>query len=125
MDHDRHFTLDEATAMLPWAHVRLQRIRDAIEHLATAGVREALTKAVEATAGGYPGREAAAATLSLNLALFELQGAGIVVRDPGRGLIDFPAVRDGREVYLCWLDGEDEIGYWHEPDAGFAGRRPL
>ena len=54
-----------------------------------------------------------------------LEAVDIVLRDVDRGLIDFPAVRGGAEVYLCWLLDEDEIGYWHEPDAGFPGRRPL
>ena len=48
-----------------------------------------------------------------------------MLRDVERGLIDFPAIRDGQEIYLCWLLDEDEIGFWHEPDAGFAGRQPL
>ena len=48
-----------------------------------------------------------------------------MLRDLDRGLIDFPAVRDGEEVYLCWEEGEDEIGFWHELDAGHAGRQPL
>jgi hypothetical protein len=39
--------------------------------------------------------------------------------------VDFPAMRDGHEVYLCLQEGEDEIGFWHEPDAGFAGRQPI
>ena len=51
--------------------------------------------------------------------------AGIVLRDIDRGLIDFPAIVDGREVYLCWELGEDEVDYWHDPDAGFGGRQPL
>jgi uncharacterized protein DUF2203 len=125
MQHERHFSVTEATALLPWAQERLQRIRDGLERLATPGPRAGLERACEAPAGGYPGRTAAGATLALTFALFELQSAGIVVRDPARGLIDFPALRDGREVYLCWLDGEEEIGYWHDPDAGFAGRQPL
>jgi hypothetical protein len=41
------------------------------------------------------------------------------------GLVDFRTMRDGRAVYLCWRLGEDAIRYWHELDAGFAGRRPL
>ena len=48
-----------------------------------------------------------------------------MLRDLDRGLIDFPAVRDGREVYLCWTDDEDDIGYWHELDAGYGGRQQL
>ena len=55
----------------------------------------------------------------------ELEAVDIVVRDVERGLVDFPALRDGEEVYLCWLVDEDEIGFWHGLDAGFAGRRPL
>ena len=50
---------------------------------------------------------------------------GIVLRDLDSGLIDFPSVRDGREIYLCWIDGEDDIEFWHDLDAGFAGRQPL
>ena len=55
----------------------------------------------------------------------ELDAVDIVLRDVDRGLVDFPALRDGEEVYLCWLIEEDEISFWHEPNAGFAGREPL
>ena len=75
--------------------------------------------------GSYPGRDVAAALVELSRAVGELEAMDIVLRDLDRGLIDFPALRDGDEVYLCWLLDEDEIGFWHEPDAGFAGRRPL
>jgi hypothetical protein len=55
----------------------------------------------------------------------ELEKLGIELKDISRGLIDFRSIMDGREVYLCWLLGEDEIGHWHELDAGFAGRQSL
>ena len=55
----------------------------------------------------------------------EFDARGIVLRDLDRGLIDFPSLRDGREVYLCWIDGETDIGFWHELDAGYAGRQEL
>ena len=55
----------------------------------------------------------------------ELEKLGIELKDISRGLIDFPSLMEGREVYLCWLLGEDEIGHWHEIDAGFAGRQSL
>jgi len=58
-------------------------------------------------------------------ALAELEEEGIILRDPERGLIDFTALHNGREVLLCWQLGEDELAWWHFPDAGFAGRRPL
>jgi hypothetical protein len=125
MEHERHFTLEEAGELLPWARECLGRVREALECLTQPSVRDALAKAAEVPAGGYPGREAAGATLAMQLLLSQLHEAGIVVRDPAQGLIDFPSLRDGREVYLCWHEGETEIGFWHEPDAGFAGRRPL
>jgi hypothetical protein len=49
----------------------------------------------------------------------------VVLRDLDRGLVDFPALREGREVYLCWEEGEEDIGFWHEPEGGFDGRRPI
>jgi hypothetical protein len=63
--------------------------------------------------------------LALRSGLAELEAMEIVLRDLDRGLIDFPALREGREVYLCWIEGEDEIGFWHELEAGYAGRQPL
>jgi hypothetical protein len=55
----------------------------------------------------------------------ELDDLGVELKDIGRGLVDFRTLMDGREVYLCWLLGEEEIGHWHELDAGFAGRQSL
>jgi hypothetical protein len=63
--------------------------------------------------------------LELREAMMWLRMREIVLRDLDRGLVDFPALREGAEVYLCWQEGEEEIGFWHEPEAGFAGRRPL
>src|SRR3954454_4582065 len=54
-----------------------------------------------------------------------LQRLGVLIKDLDSGLLDFPARRDGEEVLLCWQLGEDEIGYWHGADEGFAGRKPL
>ena len=50
---------------------------------------------------------------------------GVQIKDVNLGLLDFPAWRDGREVYLCWKFGEGDIAYWHEVDAGFAGRQSI
>lgn len=55
----------------------------------------------------------------------ELKRLGVELKDYFTGLIDFPAWRDGREVYLCWRLGEPEVAYWHEVEAGFAGRQKL
>jgi hypothetical protein len=55
----------------------------------------------------------------------ELDRIGVELKDVNRGLVDFPAMMDGHEVYLCWHLGEDEVGFWHELDAGFGGRQAL
>jgi hypothetical protein len=58
-------------------------------------------------------------------ALEEIQALGVVVKDLDTGLVDFPSVRDGRDVLLCWRLGEDEVAFWHGYDDGFAGRQPI
>lgn len=55
----------------------------------------------------------------------ELTDLGVEFKDPVLGLVDFPAVKDGKDVYLCWKLGEDSVGYWHTLDAGFQGRQSL
>jgi hypothetical protein len=50
---------------------------------------------------------------------------GVLIKDVNIGLLDFSALKDGREVYLCWQHGEGEIAFWHEVDAGYAGRQPI
>jgi hypothetical protein len=55
----------------------------------------------------------------------QLEALDIVLRDPRQGLVDFPSIRDGAEVYLCWKLDERRVEWWHEPRAGFAGRQPL
>jgi hypothetical protein len=57
--------------------------------------------------------------------LAEMDEIGVQVKDLEKGLLDFPSVMEGREVLLCWMQGEDGIGYWHTPEDGFAGRKPL
>jgi hypothetical protein len=54
-----------------------------------------------------------------------IDDAGVQVKDLDAGLLDFPSVRDGREILLCWRVGEDEIAFWHGLEEGFAGRKPL
>ena len=125
MRHSRHYTLDEARDMRDWVALRVDTARSALGVLGSADARAALAALDANRGGGWPGRRVAQATLELQRATAHLQSADIVVRDVVRGLVDFPAVRDGEEVYLCWLVDELEIEHWHELDAGFAGRRPL
>jgi hypothetical protein len=127
VQHARHYTLGQANAARSWVAERVTWIRDARARLVAIGsaASEALATLDPALGGAYPGREIAQPLVELSRALGELEAMDIVLRDLDRGLVDFPALRDGEEVYLCWLLDEDEIRFWHEPDAGFAGRRPL
>lgn len=125
MTHERHYTVEQANAALEFVGERLGRLRAARERLTDEEARLALAGAAPGNGGGGPGRQVSEAFLELRAALAELQAVDVILRDLERGLVDFPSLRDGREVYLCWEEGEDQIGYWHEPDAGHAGRQPL
>jgi len=57
--------------------------------------------------------------------LAEIDAIGVQVKDLEKGLLDFPSVLDGKSILLCWKLGEREIAYWHSPEDGFAGRKPL
>jgi hypothetical protein len=104
---------------------RVREARAALDRLITPESRAAMAALDPQAGGGWPGRDVAAATLLFQRCVADLHGADIVVRDLARGLVDFPAIRDGAEVYLCWLVDEDQIAFWHDLDAGFAGRRRL
>jgi hypothetical protein len=125
MAHTRHYTLDEAAALLPQVEELIGRLRAARAQLTDEEAREALSSAAPMNGGGEPGRSVSRGFLALRDTLIELRALEVVLRDLEKGLVDFPSLRDGREVYLCWQEGEDEIGFWHEPDDGFSGRRPL
>jgi hypothetical protein len=123
--HARHYTLEEASELLPRVVALIERMRVARGQLGDREAREALSEAGPTNGGGSPGRTVSEGFLELRDSMMELRELEVVLRDLDRGLLDFPSLRDGREVYLCWQEGEDEIGFWHEPDAGFGGRRPL
>jgi hypothetical protein len=114
--HERHYTLAEASEL---------RMRSARDRLGDREAREALSEAGPTNGGGNPGRTVSEAFVELRDSMAELQALEVVLRDLDRGLLDFPSLRDGQEVYLCWQEGEDAIEFWHEPEAGFAGRRPI
>jgi hypothetical protein len=123
--HERHYTIDEARAELPWVSEQLAAMREAHERLTDEEAREALAGAAETNGGGRYGKQVGEAFLGLRRRLAELADREIVLRDLERGLIDFPALREDREVYLCWTSDEQDIAFWHDLDSGYAGRRPV
>jgi hypothetical protein len=123
--HDRHFTRDEAEALLAEVEPMLRDLRTARDRLTDAEAHQLLADAAPTNGGGAPGREVGEGFLAVRRLLGGVQELGIVVRDIDRGLIDFPAIIDGDEVYLCWQLDEDGISWWHDLESGFGGRQPL
>jgi hypothetical protein len=123
--HERHFTRAEANALLPQLTAMLDRLRDAKDDLTDSEAHEALSEAAPGNGGGEEGKQVGVAFLEVRRLLETIEQSGIVLRDIDRGLVDFPAVLDGLEVYLCWELGEEEVGYWHDLETGYGGREPL
>ena len=122
------FTVQEANALLPDVRIIAGKIQRA--HRKLSKYRDEAKKAADAAeqgGGGMTSGIAYAAVLTeLTMQLAELEGLGVQLKDFERGLVDFPSLRDGRVVLLCWQLGEgDELEWWHDVDAGFAGRTPL
>ena len=87
----------------------IERMRVARDQLGDREAREALSEAGPTNGGGTPGRTVSEGFLELRDSMIELRELEVVLRDLDRGLLDFPSLRDGREVYLCWQEGEDAI----------------
>ncbi len=122
------FSVEEANALLPTVRRIVAAVARAYSRVSVSqeGSRE-VAELAKTTGGGYMpnGVVYVGALLALAERAGELETLGVQLKDYERGLIDFPALMEGREVYLCWEEGEDEIGWWHEVDAGHAGRQPL
>jgi hypothetical protein len=129
----RHFTPDEANEALA-------RVRPVAESLVqhrraftvAAARRARLSQRISGNGGDFDPQEPSELDEQLEQeaeavarAVDELQGLGVLVKDLDRGLVDFPALRDGEEVLLCWQVGEDAVAYWHGLEEGFTGRKPL
>lgn len=131
---NRYFTLSEAQALLPRVQSLLAEAVEAKGEADELGRELERTTTRIAASGGMEidpsafARSKAARSEAVGRAqkaLQEIQGMGVLVKDLDIGLIDFPALRDGEEVYLCWKLGEERIEWWHRVEDGFAGRRPI
>lgn len=123
----RVFTLSEARGLMPHLRKLLARVIREREALLDMRVEIDLAreKASEGGGGSRLGPAYLAHMIAFSEAIQEIEYLGVHVKDFRTGLVDFPYDRDGRIVYLCWKPDEDEIGWWHETDGGFAGRQPL
>ena len=119
----RYYTVSQANAALPYVRRVAEDVRASYKR-----ALELQQRLERPTPGDEPDQIRAAYDAEverLRRCAEELEAAGIELKDHQRGLLDFPAVHQGREVLLCWQLGEDAIGHWHETDAGFAGRQDV
>lgn len=128
----RYYTLSEANEMLPQLSQLIELMQAQRRQLELLqGRSKVVAQKTRGNGNHNPGEDVALAQATkqvddaLQAAIKQLQDWGIELKDLQTGLIDFPALREGRVVYLCWRLGEPEIAYWHETDTGFAGRQPL
>jgi hypothetical protein len=120
------FTVEEANALLPRLREILDEValhRDALRERAPR--MQPILAAAIGNGGGRAGSEYGVEAYSLYLALERISELGVVLKDLDMGLLDFPHERGGRVVFLCWHPPEESVEYWHELDAGYAGRQPL
>lgn len=117
------YTKESADALLPEITDRIEQMRIALTEAARQS--ENVAPHVGGNGGAKAPDEWMRATRRLETHSKWFAERGIVLRDVQEGIIDFPGVIDGEEVFLCWRVGEAEVGFWHPTDTGFAGRQPL
>lgn len=122
------FSLDEANSLLPAVRRLLRKIQRAHSQIISQhGAANQASELAEHGGGGITnGITYATHLMEMTAFVAELEALGVQLKDFSRGLIDFPSLRDGRVVLLCWQLGEgDRLEWWHDVDSGFAGRTPL
>lgn len=121
------FTIDEANAMLPDLRNKLQRMQTLYAEIGELREHARAAAAASEFGGGMEGGSGYVRSLyEIGKITTEINESGVQLKDYSRGLIDFPSRRGDRIVLLCWQLGEgEEIEWWHDTEAGFAGRQPL
>ncbi len=122
----RYFTLQEANNTLNSVRVWMDEIQDIRQEILKHQPEIWSVMEKSAGNGGNPTLSRMVKTFDrLDALIHSIQDLGILIKDINTGLIDFPAIKDNHEVYLCWKYGEEDIQFWHEIDDGFAGRQPI
>jgi hypothetical protein len=121
----KHYTLEEARALLPQVRQWLDKLSQYQERLRILDKRVASLIAHGDDAGGPSVNQLVKTLAECKEVLNEFRAREIQIKDLSRGLIDFPSFRDEQEVFLCWEKDEDDIEYWHDIDSGYAGREKL
>jgi hypothetical protein len=121
------FTLDEANSLIPWLVETFRKLELLRQEYTAIQERFADLERASGNLADGDKLKVSAEHLARQIeeGVEEILDQGILIRDVSRGLVDFPSHRNGREVYLCWIGGEERIDYWHETDRGFSHREPL
>lgn len=121
----KHYSIEEARALLPQIREWLSDIHQLRARLKQLDDRIGQMVADGADAGGESVHKQIKLLADLRNSLQEFESRQIQIKDVDRGLIDFPAIMGGKEVFLCWEQDEEDIEFWHDLDAGYAGRERL
>ena len=119
----RYFTLDEANRAVPYVTRIMNDVRQTYRH--AVALQQQLERPLPGDDTDRVQNDYERAVDELNRYVDELHTVGVELKDYDMGLIDFPAMHQGREVCLCWRSGEEQIVAWHEMDAGFSGRQDV
>jgi hypothetical protein len=121
----KHYTREEATALVPQLRQWLDQLRQHQGELQHCDQRIEGMMAGGNDLGGDLVNKWIRTLASMQSILTEFQRREIQIKDIERGLVDFPAIIGGKEVFLCWEQDEDDVEFWHELDTGYAGREKL
>lgn len=121
----RHYTLEEARALLPQLRQWLKSLQECGQALQEVDNQLVQIRQGGEDLGGSRAEEWARLQVQCLEMLVKFQRRQILIKDLNRGLVDFPSLRGDREVFLCWEMDEEDIQFWHDLDTGFAGREAL
>lgn len=121
----KHYTIEEARALLPQLRKWLDEIAPLKEQLTKLDLRLKNLGAAGEDIGGESVNASLKLRAELQSLLQEFACRGIQIKDLDRGLIDFPALKNGKEIFLCWEKDEEDIQFWHDLDSGYQGRERL
>ena len=121
----KHYTVEEARELLPQLRVWLADLNRHRQRVTQLDERLGQMLARGSDAGGELVNEWIKSLAGIQRSLIRFRKLDIQIKDLERGLIDFPAIMAGKEVFLCWEQDEDDIEFWHDLDTGYAGREQL
>ena len=121
------FTLDEANALIPWLAEKFQNLNLVRQEYVSIQERMKDPRINSGNEIEVSELKSTSDQLARQLeeGVEEILDQGIIVRDMSLGLVDFPSLRDNRDIYLCWIGGEVRVDYWHEVNQGFSHRQPI